>query len=89
MGNLLFWLGIGAAQKGTGSKPIERQHWVASLIVDILGALLIALDCFFCWSATDNDAALKTRLASTNKSLAETNKPPGPGHAIKGFGPQD
>ena len=29
MGNLLFWLGIGAAQKGAGSKPIERRHWVA------------------------------------------------------------
>jgi hypothetical protein len=25
-------LGIGAAQKGAGSKPIERRHWVPSLI---------------------------------------------------------
>ena len=25
MGNLLFWLGIGAAQKGAGSKPIKRR----------------------------------------------------------------
>jgi hypothetical protein len=30
--NLPFWLGIGAAQKGAGSKPLERRHWVA--IVD-------------------------------------------------------
>ena len=36
-------LGIGAAQKGAGSKPIERRHWVASLIVGILVALLIAV----------------------------------------------
>ena len=42
MGNLLFWLGIGAAQKTAGSKSIEHRHWVASLIVGILGALLIA-----------------------------------------------
>jgi hypothetical protein len=47
MGNLLFWLGIGAAQKGAGSKPIERRHWVASLIVGILIALLIAVGMFF------------------------------------------
>jgi hypothetical protein len=46
MGNLLFWLGIGAAQKGAGSKPIERRHWVASLIVGILVALLIAVGAF-------------------------------------------
>ena len=39
MGNLLFWLGIGAAQKGAGSKPIKRRHWVASLVVGILIAL--------------------------------------------------
>ena len=47
MGNLLFWLGIGSAQKGAGSKPIERRHWVASLIVGILVALLIAVGMFF------------------------------------------
>jgi hypothetical protein len=41
MGNLLFWLGIGTAQKGAGSKPMERRHWVASLIVGILIAELI------------------------------------------------
>jgi hypothetical protein len=46
MGNLLFWLGIGAAQKGAGSKPIKRRHWVASLIVGILVALLIAAGAF-------------------------------------------
>jgi hypothetical protein len=47
LSNLPFWLGIGAAQKGAGSKPIERRHWVASLIVGILGALLIAVGMFF------------------------------------------
>jgi ATP/ADP translocase len=47
MGNLLFWLGIGAAQKSAGSKPIKRRHWVASLIVGILVALLIAVGMFF------------------------------------------
>ena len=36
MGNLLFWLGIGAAQKGAGSKPIVRRHWVVSFVVGIL-----------------------------------------------------
>jgi hypothetical protein len=39
MGNLLF---IGAAQKGARSKPIKRRHWVASLVVGILIAVLIA-----------------------------------------------
>jgi hypothetical protein len=47
MSNLLFWLGIGAAQKGAGSKPIERRDWVASLMVGILGAVLIAVGMFF------------------------------------------
>jgi hypothetical protein len=47
MGNLLFWLGIGAAQKGAGSKPIKRRHWVASLVVGILIAVLIAAGMFF------------------------------------------
>ena len=47
MGNLLFWLGIGAAQKGAGSKPIERRHWVVSLAAGILVALLIAVGMFF------------------------------------------
>jgi hypothetical protein len=38
---------VRAAQKGAGSNPIERRHWVASLIVGILGALLIAGGMFF------------------------------------------
>ena len=46
MGNLLFWLGIGAAQKGAGSKPIKRRHWVVSLVVGILIAVLIAAGAF-------------------------------------------
>ena len=46
MDKLLFWLGIGAAQKGAGSKPIEGRHWVASLDAGILIALLIAAGAF-------------------------------------------
>jgi hypothetical protein len=46
MGNLLFWLGIGAAQKGAGSKPAERRPWVVSFVVGILLALLIAAGAF-------------------------------------------
>jgi hypothetical protein len=46
MGNLLFWLGIGAAQKGAGSKPAERRPWVVSFVVGILIALLIAAGAF-------------------------------------------
>jgi hypothetical protein len=46
MDKLLFWLGIGATQKGAGSKPIKRRHWVASLVVGILLAVLIAVGMF-------------------------------------------
>jgi hypothetical protein len=46
MGNLLFWLGIGAAQKGAGSKPAERRPGVVSFVVGILIALLIAAGAF-------------------------------------------
>jgi hypothetical protein len=46
MGNLLFWLGIGAAQKGAGSKPIERRHPVVSLVVGILATALITVGMF-------------------------------------------
>jgi hypothetical protein len=46
MSNLLFWLGIGAAQKGAGSKPAERRSWVVSFVVGILIALLIAAGAF-------------------------------------------
>ena len=41
MDKFLFWLGIGAAQKGAGSKPIERR--VVSLVVGVLvAAVMIA-----------------------------------------------
>jgi hypothetical protein len=43
MDKLLFWLGLGAAQKGAGSKPIERRNWVVSLVVGILIAVLIGV----------------------------------------------
>ena len=59
MGNLFFWLGVGPTQKGAASKPIERRHWVASLIVGILGALLIAVGKFFSvGQPPTNEAAL-------------------------------
>jgi hypothetical protein len=59
MGNLLFWLGIGAAQKGAGSKPMQRRHWVVSFVVGILIAVLIAVGMFFL--LVSNEAALKAR----------------------------
>jgi hypothetical protein len=46
MGNLLFWLGIGAAQKGAGSKPMEPRHGALSFVVGTLVALLIAAGMF-------------------------------------------
>jgi hypothetical protein len=46
MDKLLFWLGIGAAQKGAGSKPIEHRHWVVSLVVGVLVAVLIIVGMF-------------------------------------------
>jgi len=42
MDKLLFWLGIGAAQKSAGSKEVKpSRHWVVSLVVGILIAVLI------------------------------------------------
>jgi len=46
MGNLLFWLGLGAAQKGAGSKPSTNRHPILSFVVGILLALLIAVGMF-------------------------------------------
>ena len=47
MGNLLFWLGIGAAQKGARSKEVKpRRHPVISFVVGILLALLLAAAAF-------------------------------------------
>jgi len=46
MDKLLFWLGIGAAQKGARSKPTDSRHPVLSLIVGILLAVLIAAGAF-------------------------------------------
>ena len=46
MDNLLFWLGIGAAQKGAGSKPTVKRHWVVSFVVVILAAALVAVGMF-------------------------------------------
>jgi hypothetical protein len=47
MDKLLFWLGLGAAQKGAGPKGIKpSRHWVISFVVGILLALLIAAGLF-------------------------------------------
>ena len=46
MSNLLFWLGIGAAQKGAGSKTLERRHPIISFVVGIVVALLIIAGLF-------------------------------------------
>jgi hypothetical protein len=47
MDKLLFWLGLGAAQKGAGSKEVKpSRHWVVSLVAGILLALLIAAGAF-------------------------------------------
>jgi hypothetical protein len=47
MGNLLFWLGIGAAQKGARSKEVKpSRHWIISFVVGILLALLIVAGAF-------------------------------------------
>ena len=36
MDKLLFWLGLGAAQKGAGSKPTKDRHPVVSVEFDLL-----------------------------------------------------
>jgi len=47
MDKLLFWLGIGAAQKGAGSKEIKpSRHPVVLFVVGVLIALLIAVGMF-------------------------------------------
>jgi hypothetical protein len=46
MGNLFFWLGVGAAQKGAGSKPMEPRHGALSFVVGTLVARLIAVGMF-------------------------------------------
>jgi hypothetical protein len=47
MDKLLFWLGIGAAQKGAGSKATKPRHWVVSFVVGTLVAALVAVGMFF------------------------------------------
>jgi hypothetical protein len=49
MDKLLFWLGLGAAQKGAGSKPIKRRNRALSFAVGTLLALLIAVGMFILW----------------------------------------
>jgi hypothetical protein len=48
MGNLPFWLGLGAAQKSAGSKELKpSRHRIISLVVGILIALAIVVGMFF------------------------------------------
>jgi hypothetical protein len=77
MGNLLFWLGLGAAQKGAGSKALDRRNRALSFAVGTLLALLIAAGMFillvsqhFVLGTSQEGPA----VASTNKSLAQMNK---------------
>jgi len=46
MDKLLFWMGIGAAQQGARSKPIDGRNWVVSLVVGTLIAALIGVGVF-------------------------------------------
>ena len=47
MDKLLFWSGLGAAQKGAGSNELKpNRHWVVSLVVGILLAVLIGVGAF-------------------------------------------
>ena len=46
MDKLLFWLGLGAAQKGAGSKPLDGRNRALSFAVGTLLALLIAVGMF-------------------------------------------
>jgi hypothetical protein len=46
MDRLLFWLGLGAAQKAAGPKPIERRNWVVSLVVGVLVAAVMIIGMF-------------------------------------------
>jgi hypothetical protein len=82
MGNLLFWLGIWAAQKGAESKPIERRH------VGILIAVLIAVGMFFLLVSQQWSGAKGPSLASPDKSLAQMNKSPDGIRATKRYQPE-
>ena len=47
MDKLLFWLGLGAAQKGAGPEEIKpSRHPTISFVVGIVIALLIAAGAF-------------------------------------------
>jgi hypothetical protein len=46
MDKLLFWLGIGAAQKGAGSKLTDSRNWGVSLVVGTLIAALMVVGIF-------------------------------------------
>jgi hypothetical protein len=53
MGNLPFWLGIGAAQKRAGSKPVASRHPLVSLVVGLVLALAIVAVLFVLFAYQD------------------------------------
>lgn len=47
MGNLLFWLGIGASQKSAGSKGLKpSRHPLVSFVLGLVVALAIVAGLF-------------------------------------------
>jgi len=69
MDKLLFWLGIGAAQKGARSKPTDSRHPVTSFVV---GVLIGVDNCrnVFCWSAKNYEVgATKFRRSHNHCDL--------------------
>jgi hypothetical protein len=82
MDKLLFWLGIGAAQKRAGSKEVKpSRHPVTSFVVGTLLALLIAAGVSFCWSVNDEAYAaaslrlLKLKETEVDMQGAEADEP--------------
>jgi len=75
MDRLLFWLGIGAAQKGAGSKPTGRRHGLASFVVGVLITAVIIVGMFLLlvsqklWSLRKRIYDLISELASYVEAL--------------------
>ena len=65
MDKLLFWLGLGAAQKGAGSKPIERRNWVVSLVVGIVIAVLIGVGAFLLTTIGRDEDVITAGITTT------------------------
>jgi len=68
MGNLPFWLGIGAAQKSAGSKELKpSRHPIIAFVVGTLIALAIIAECLLCLF-TNNEIALRVEIATLKYS---------------------